>query len=436
MWSGRRVRGTPRGTRGRLRRKAWLICLVVVGTMIAAVPSAPSVAATTRTFTGWVDTSSKVWQIHQFSVTAPAQISAVLDWVDPVANLNLFMYAPGGSFVKGTGTSTKKPETITLSTSVSGTWKVGVKAASGSSNYTLTVQVTPGGGNDPGVDVPFITLLFSRSQWAAHDSCQVAAGSVTLEEIAADVAVRGWTGTGTIVTSQPPATGIRCIGDGLEPSWDTLARIHRDYRWEFVSHSQTAPNMTTLSNDRVFEESCGSLPILYSHGFDRAWGLFAYPVNRFTTSMQSTIVSTCFAFGRQYVGSRNLSSTMAAPWLANAWSVNGGACNDSSRSCYSLQTPYRYVDPGRLASFLQVRAGEWSIVQFYALVTGAKLSGSLRWDCTSPDWRQHFTSKTEVYCWTDYQRALAAIPADAVVTDPATVAQAWGSNPQVLADHP
>jgi hypothetical protein len=40
-----------------------------------------------------------------------------------------------------------------------------------------------------------------------------------------------------------------------------------------------------------------------------------------------------------------------------------------------------------------------------------------------------------MYCWNDYQRVLNAIPAGAIVTDPATVARAWGSNSQVLATH-
>lgn len=412
------------------RRSVGLALIVAVAGAIVASPYA---FASALNFSGTVDAAGIAWRAYRFDVSAPTNIVATLDWANGSANLNLFLYAPGGRFVKGTGKSTAKPETISHQTSVLGTWTLGVKAASGASAYTLAVQLgaTTGGGTGDGT--PFVTLLFSRSQWAAHDSCQVAPGSVTLEQVAADLTAKGRNGTSTIVTSQPPTTGLRCVRDGLVPSWPTLERIHRDYRWEYVSHSKTAPDMTKLSASAAYDESCGTLSLLYSHGFDRAWGLFAYPVNRFTDSIQSNIVSTCFAYGRRYVGSRNQRSTMAAPWYANAWSVNGGACNDPSRACYSIQTRFRYVDPSKLASFVRVGAGEWAIIQFYALVTGAKLSGATRWDCTSADWRQHFVSRTELYCWNDYQTVLSAIPSGAVVTDPASVATAWGSNPKVSA---
>jgi hypothetical protein len=41
----------------------------------------------------------------------------------------------------------------------------------------------------------------------------------------------------------------------------------------------------------------------------------------------------------------------------------------------------------------------------------------------------HYTKYNEDYCWEDFEAALAAIPASAVVTDPATVACAWGRIP-------
>jgi hypothetical protein len=48
------------------------------------------------------------------------------------------------------------------------------------------------------------------------------------------------------------------------------------------------------------------------------------------------------------------------------------------------------------------------------------------WNCTGSDWRSHWTMDVERYCWNDYQSILDAIPAAATVTDPKTVAEAWG----------
>jgi hypothetical protein len=101
-----------------------------------------------------------------------------------------------------------------------------------------------------------------------------------------------------------------------------------------------------------------------------------------------------------------------------------------------MASRYRYANPIALANLVTVAPGEWAVVQFHKLVSGARLTGTSTWDCTADDWRRHWTNQTEIYCWNDYQRILAGVPASAVVTDPATVARAWGSNPQVLQQHP
>ena len=70
-----------------------------------------------------------------------------------------------------------------------------------------------------------------------------------------------------------------------------------------------------------------------------------------------------------------------------------------------------------------LQPGQWLTLQAYVLVTGSRPG---LWDCTAPDWRDHWTADWERYCWSDYLRILDATPAGAIVTDPKTVGQAWG----------
>ena len=282
---------------------------------------------------------------------------------------------------------------------------------------------------------PFVTILFSRSQWALGENCTALPGAITLQQVADDLHDRGGIGVGSVVTSWLRGSSTHCSREVIYPSWDMLESLHASDGWESVSHSATHRNMTQLTRSQQFAESCGTLPTFVDHGFNRAWGMFAYPNNKRSTDIQTNVVSTCFAFGRKYSPNPNRIGTTVAPWWAKVKSVNGGKCNDTAAACYSISAPFRYEDPFTLASLVQVTGGEWAVVQFHKLVSGSKLSGTVRWDCRESDWRLHFTSRTEMYCWNDYQRVLNAIPAGAVVTDPVTVARAWNANPPVLALH-
>ena len=282
---------------------------------------------------------------------------------------------------------------------------------------------------------PFVTILFSRAQWSVHERCAVLPGAITLEQIASDLDRRSWIGTGSVVTSRIRDTSVNCTRAALYPSWAILERLHTSYGWESTSHSATYPDMTLLTRERQFAESCGTLSTFRAHGFDRAWGLFSYPNNRRSAEIQAEVVSTCFAFGRRYSPDRNLFGRIAAPWWAKIRSVNGGRCNEPAAACSTIATDYRYEDPSVVADLFRVSPGQWAVAQFHKLVSGSKLSGVVRWDCSSSNWRLHFTSRTEMYCWNDYQRILSAIPDAAVVTDPVTAARSWGSNPEVLGLH-
>jgi hypothetical protein len=122
---------------------------------------------------------------------------------------------------------------------------------------------------------------------------------------------------------------------------------------------------------------------------------------------------------------------MAAPWLQKTVDIGGGRCHVTGLLCstYNSSKLGLYASPLTLAGMTNVAPGSWTAMQTYTFVTGSSTSGSLLWDCTGPDWRTHWASIFEVYCWHDYLFALSKVPSSVVITDPATVAEAWGRIP-------
>jgi hypothetical protein len=171
---------------------------------------------------------------------------------------------------------------------------------------------------------PFVTILFSRSQWAVQENCNVPPGAITLQQVAADLHDRGDIVVGSLVTSWIHESSVHCTRAALYPSLDVLKSLHTDDGWEAISHSATHPDMTRFTTSQQFAESFGTPPTFVNHGFNRAWGMFAYPNNKRTTEIQTSVASTCFAFGRKYSPSSNKIGTLSARWWAKVKSVNGG----------------------------------------------------------------------------------------------------------------
>jgi hypothetical protein len=119
-----------------------LVGLTLIAYLVAGEGDRAAQAAT-GTFTGAVDVSGTSFRGHTFIVGGAGTIRAVLDWSQASANLNLMLFNPSGSIVAG-AYSTSKPETIVYEATSTGTWKLGVKAKSGASAYTLSVEY-PGG---------------------------------------------------------------------------------------------------------------------------------------------------------------------------------------------------------------------------------------------------------------------------------------------------
>ncbi len=116
------------------------IAAVVSAVLAIGITIGPATASTT-TFSGSVDATGTASRKHAFSVPSAGPIVASLEWSDAAANLNLFLVDPSGVQVAVATSKTAEPETISYDAAATGTWKLRVKAASGSSSYTLTVDV-------------------------------------------------------------------------------------------------------------------------------------------------------------------------------------------------------------------------------------------------------------------------------------------------------
>ncbi|MGH3115858.1 MAG: hypothetical protein ACRDQ2_01840 [Gaiellales bacterium] len=290
------------------------------------------------------------------------------------------------------------------------------------------VGVSPASADGPG----YLTLLMGRTQWVQVTSqCQPYPGAVPLDEVARALSDRRVSATGALVVDRVHESERDCYGNyALMASWADAARLRDEFGWSFVSNGTSHHDIRTMSSEEQWNESCGSLAPLAAHGHNRAWGLFGYGANLWNETVQESIVASCFAYGRTYGGGTNERATTAYPWFQNTNSINGGSCNDSTQLCYAYESKQgtRYASPDFLADLMDVEADHWAVIQMYRFVSGSQLNPDLNfmWDCTSADWRQHWTSHAELYCIEDYLSAIDRIPADVVVTDPATVAEAWG----------
>jgi sugar lactone lactonase YvrE len=124
------------------RRPASLRRASLLGLVVALLPLSSAAASTvTATDTGHVDaagTIAQVWSINVTDLTVP--IHASLTWSTTAANLNMYLTAPGSSTVVAQTTGTAQPKVFNYSPTVTGTYKVRVKAQTGASDYTLQLS--------------------------------------------------------------------------------------------------------------------------------------------------------------------------------------------------------------------------------------------------------------------------------------------------------
>lgn len=286
----------------------------------------------------------------------------------------------------------------------------------------------------------YLTIQFGRTQWTTGKSCVALPKTVDLGEMAQAMDERNLVGTGGVVLDRTPETGIGCFhGYGLQTAWDWMRRAQDRHGWSFVSQSRSYPYMPGLPYDDQVAESCGSLPDFASHGIEDADALFMYPANKWTADLQVDPVSSCFAYGRRFLSNTpNVRADMGPPWFSFTTSVNGGFCNDPSLPCHTHtgtagQPLNGYSNPTAIARLVNVAPDTWYSVQFYRFVKGSYQNDTFGWNCEAADWRAHWTSNDELYCWNDVRKILnaaAAAAANGVVSaGPHEVALAWGREP-------
>ena len=121
---------------------------VALACAIALIPVASSSAApVTDNLSGHVDaagTVSKTFNLNVSDLSVPIQAS--LTWSTPTANLQMFLTPPGSSTAAAQTSGSAQPKTITLTPTMTGIWKLRVKAASGASDFAVSVTYGQGGG--------------------------------------------------------------------------------------------------------------------------------------------------------------------------------------------------------------------------------------------------------------------------------------------------
>lgn len=117
--------------------------MVVVGLLAAltvALPAAPA-GATTTILTGSVAAGTSTQFVGRtFSVDVAGTVNISTDWDNPSANLNVFLYDPTNTVVASSTSPTAKPELLSYGATLVGTYRLGVKALTGSANFTATVN--------------------------------------------------------------------------------------------------------------------------------------------------------------------------------------------------------------------------------------------------------------------------------------------------------
>jgi hypothetical protein len=280
-------------------------------------------------------------------------------------------------------------------------------------------------------DAAFVTFLFGRAQYQVVVSCRPpvpAPDAKSLSDVKSLFSPKGWIASPNVVVNY--AARAACASGREEyATWAQLdSLVQPPDSWEPVSAGEQYLRLANLTAKEVQAESCGSLPGLAAQGFERAWGLYAFPSGQdkynsgagpSTGNAMADIVQHCFAFGRVYGGGINSRSSLRAPWIIKALAPIGGTAA-SNHGTY--QVPSRIINDQVARG---IGPGRWFVLQFYRFRSGY-LAGDH--NCQGPE-NTHFTSYNEEYCWEDFLTIVNAIPASALVVDPATVACAWGRLP-------
>jgi hypothetical protein len=390
--------------------------------------TAPDARAGERIVTGTLRAGAS--SVQSFTATATGPVAVWVEWDAPSANLNVALLRRGGDGVYRTvasGSAQEMPEVIVYDTPP-GAFRVRVWSAAGSTAYTLRLRYPTAA---PPVPKPgYVTLAFGRAQiGTVNASCAPLPGTVSLFAIADLLEARGIVAT---LTATIAMVGT-CNGGVRNATWGELATFRDTYGWSVSSRGKTNRFTDTLTPAEQRDETCGSLPTFAKHGHTRGWGMFAYPSGFASMAAQLGPVQECFSYGRLYeLGSNPYPA--AAPYLVKQLDIGGGRCRNSALACYRIAVRRNrwYTPPRLLAAYANAGldgTGRWALLQWYRFVTGrsgAASGAGKRWDCTSPETRNHWTSEPELYCLNDFLWVVDHIDRRVKVTDPATLGAAQG----------
>lgn len=277
---------------------------------------------------------------------------------------------------------------------------------------------------------PFVTFLFSRAEVGAAQNCQPNnPGSNVLTGVVAPLMQsEGITTTTTVNTLATSDTeGCTHGGESLTSSWGDLNTLS-GYGWSFVPHEYDSPKkVASLTAAQDWAVTCGQAQTLQSHALNGSTGMIAYPGTQQGSSailaLQQNYGQNCFGWGRRYSQTRKGVTTTAdlvSPYWAYTLALKGGPGTGSPA----------YTDPSSVIAAMQaLQPGQWLTVQMYLLVSGTSPPGdSITWNC---DGTAHTSSDVERYCLNDAEQVFAAAAqmqsaGQLTVTDPGTVATAWG----------
>lgn len=92
---------------------------------------------------GTLSAAGVSWVSHSLVLDTPGELTLTLGWTQARANLNLFFYGPDGALLAYSNSATARPEVLTVTVATKGTYRVGLKAASGTTAYVLDTRFTP-----------------------------------------------------------------------------------------------------------------------------------------------------------------------------------------------------------------------------------------------------------------------------------------------------
>jgi hypothetical protein len=273
----------------------------------------------------------------------------------------------------------------------------------------------------------YVTLLVGRGMYGKMTAGRLDPQVLTADQVAERLQLMGLWAAGNVIVTRTAETTRTVIGGNSYASWNDWRRLADTYGWHVIS-----AGTYSLGSDpaTIRNQTCDTLPVFYDHGFTDAWGMYAYPGGRYNATA-APIINSCFAYARIYGSRVNTGPNVPSPYSIRAMSLDGGNCNVDGRPCSTVFKRV-YDSPASITASLSPGPNQWGLVQIYHLVIGARaLNGTApAWDCTSSDWRLHWSNKAEYYCASDFfsavQSAMSNWQGNVTAVTPAQVAIAWG----------